>query len=94
MAPAAERTVRIQTGFDQVRLVEHTGDARFPDFLPYNWVAVLNYSERSTAIYHGMNTDYFVELPSDGSAPYCETTGRGAQCQIQYRDNGYTVIMG
>jgi hypothetical protein len=93
-APNTERTARIQTHFDEVTLVSHTGDAPFPEYLPYNVTAIVRYSDTSTAVYHGRNSDYDVSLSDNGQSASCSPTTRQGQCEVGYDGFGPVVTMG
>ena len=94
VAPATERTARIQTRFDEVTLVSHTGDADFPERLPFSWTAVVRYSDNSTADYHGRDSDYLVSLSDNGSSASCTPTAPRGNCEVTYNGPTPVVTMG
>ena len=94
VAPTGARTVRIQTRTDEVTLVSHTGDARFPEALPFFSIAIVPYSDVSTAVYHGRDSDYRVGLRANDFLPTCvATTGQG-RCEVTIDRGEVVVTMG
>jgi hypothetical protein len=90
--PTGQQVVRLQTGFDQVSLVSHTGDAQFPIGLPFASFATVPYADASTAVYRGMHGDYTVAL-APGLRAKC-TAPAGSRCEIRDDFGIETVIMG
>lgn len=93
-APGVVRTARIQTRFDDVTLVSHTGDAQFPERLPFNSTALASYSDDSTAVYHGRDSDYNVFLSDNGFSARCVPTTPQGRCEVGYDGIGPVVTMG
>ena len=91
---ATERTAQIQTRFDEVTLVSHTGDAQFPEHLLFSWAAIIRYSDNSTAVYHGRDTDYRVTLSDNGFSASCTPTTPQGRCEVGYDGRGPVVTLG
>lgn len=87
-APVTERTVQLRTGSSigsgTLLLGEHTGDASFPRFLPANYIAVVTYATRSTAVFTLGGTDrYSVTLdPASPGGAYCTALVPDARCTV------------
>ena len=94
VAPAVGWTAQIQTRFDEVALVSHTGDADFPERLPFNWTAIVRYSNNSTAEYHGRDSDYLVSLSDNGFNADCTPTAPWGRCEVEHNGSSPVVIMG
>jgi hypothetical protein len=93
-APNGERSVRIETRTDGVRLVDHTGDARFPEYLPAFWTAIVGYSGDSTAVYQGSDSGYRLSLPANSYQVSCvATTGRG-RCEVNFQGGEPVITLG
>ena len=93
-APTGERRVRIQTRADEVTLVSHTGDAPFPQFLPFFSTAIVPYSGVSAAVYHGRDSDYRVDLPANDFLPSCVATTPQSRCEVTIDRGDVVITMG
>ena len=94
VAPAAGWAARIQTRFDEVTLVSHTGDAGFPERLPFSWSAIVRYSDNSTAEYRGRDSDYLVRLSDNGYEASCTPTAPQGHCEVEHNGPTPVVTMG
>jgi hypothetical protein len=94
---AGTRMVQIQTGFDSVQLLSHTGDASFPARLPFKYRSDVSLTVTSTAVYRGMDTDYQLAISVDSSgqtSATCEPTSQSGRCDVRDFGDGPVVTMG
>jgi len=84
----------VETRADEVQLVSPTGDARFPEVLPFFSFAFVPYSTDSAAVYHGRDSDYQVNLRANGTMPSCSATTPQGRCQVTFDRGQQVVTMG
>jgi hypothetical protein len=94
---AGRQMVQIQTRFDRVQLVSHTGDASFAPFLDFQITSQVSLTVTSTAVYRGMDTDYDLTLSVNSAGQTwatCEPTARFGRCEVRDFGDGPVVTMG